>query len=187
MAVIFQSFEQSEDFQRLVAEVRSGRKLVNIAGLNLGAKALAIAALQKAAGKRLAPVVVRGGGLEEMERDLRFFYCALNDRKSAENEVFTLPSSEGNPYSGTSPHAEVLERRALALWRLTAGHGDIVLLTVRSLMRRISGWRLKKNNYTFPLEQKLFHVYVRLIGHRTQKDLSRRDTTSGVTPHAPSA
>ena len=136
MAVIFQSFEQSEDFQRLVAEVRSGRKLVNIAGLNHGAKALAIAALQKAAGKRLAPVVVRGGGLEEMERDLRFFYCALNDRKSAENEVFTLPSSEGNPYSGTSPHAEVLERRALALWRLTAGHGDIVLLTVRSLMRR---------------------------------------------------
>jgi hypothetical protein len=28
---------------------------------------------------------------------------------------------------------------------------------------------------------------VRLIGYRTQKDLSRRDTTSGVTPHAPSA
>jgi len=58
---------------------------------------------------------------------------------------------------------------------------------VRSLMQRISGWRLKNNNFRFPLEQKLFHVYVRLAGHRTQGALARGDTTSGVTPHAPSA
>ena len=56
---------------------------------------------------------------------------------------------------------------------------------VRSLMHRISGWRLRKNNYTFPLEQKLFHVYVKLTGHRTQGDVLKRDATSGVTPHAP--
>jgi len=58
---------------------------------------------------------------------------------------------------------------------------------VRSLMKRISGWRLRNNNYTFPLEQKLFHVYVRLSGHHTQGERARSDTTSGVTPHAPSA
>jgi hypothetical protein len=54
-------------------------------------------------------------------------------------------------------------------------------------MQRISGWRLKNNNYHFPLEQKLFHVYVRLSGHRTQGQRATGDTTSGVTPHAPSA
>jgi transcription-repair coupling factor (superfamily II helicase) len=139
----FQSFESSENFQRLVAEVRAGRRLVRVAGLNSGAKALAIAALQKATGRQLAVVGLRGRDLEELECDLRFFYCALNNRPVTENceaEVFTLPASESDPYSGTSPHAEILERRALALWRLasveTAAHNRIILLSARSLMRR---------------------------------------------------
>ena len=56
---------------------------------------------------------------------------------------------------------------------------------VRTLMQRISGWRLKNQNYTFPLEQKLFHIYARMSGHKLQGVAQRRDTTSGVTPHAP--
>ncbi|MCA1613691.1 MAG: transcription-repair coupling factor, partial [Acidobacteria bacterium] len=35
-----------------------------------------------------------------------------------------------------SPHAETLERRALALWRLAGGAGEFVLLTARALARR---------------------------------------------------
>ena len=56
---------------------------------------------------------------------------------------------------------------------------------VRDAMRRISGWRLKHNEFRFPLEQKLFHAYVRITGTRTQEDVLRVDQTSGVTPHAP--
>ena len=56
---------------------------------------------------------------------------------------------------------------------------------VRKIMRRISGWRLKNQNYAFPIEQKLFHVLVKMTGHKTQGQIVRRDTTSGVTPHAP--
>jgi transcription-repair coupling factor (superfamily II helicase) len=134
--VSFQRFEVDENFQRLVAEIRAGRRLVQIAGLGGGAKALMLAALQRATGRRLAVVSLKGSDLEALERDLKFFYCALNNRAECDNQLFTLPSSETDPYSGTSPHAEVLERRALALWRLTAGAGDIVLMTARSLMRR---------------------------------------------------
>jgi transcription-repair coupling factor (superfamily II helicase) len=134
--VSFQRFEVDENFQRLVAEVRAGRRLVQVAGLGGGAKALMLAALQRATGRRMAVVSLKGTDLEALERDLKFFYCALNDRAECDNQLFTLPSSETDPYSGTSPHAEVLERRALALWRLTAGAGDMVLMTARSLMRR---------------------------------------------------
>jgi radical SAM superfamily enzyme YgiQ (UPF0313 family) len=56
---------------------------------------------------------------------------------------------------------------------------------VRNAMRRISGWRLKNNVFGFPVEQKLFHTYVRLTGHKTQEDVLRLDRTPGVTPHAP--
>lgn len=57
--------------------------------------------------------------------------------------------------------------------------------SLRKLMRSISGWRLKKHNYAFPVEQKLYHMFVRVSGHKTQEDMLKRDQTSGVTPHAP--
>jgi transcription-repair coupling factor (superfamily II helicase) len=132
----FQRFEDDENFQRLVAEARAGRRLLRVAGLASGAKALALVALRRAIGRRLAVVSLRDSDLENLERDLRFFYCHFNNRLECEDEIFTLPASESDPYSGASPHAEILERRALALWRLAAGAGEIVMLTTRSLMRR---------------------------------------------------
>ncbi len=136
MSAPFQRLEENENFRRLVAEARAGRRLLRVAGVASGAKALTFVALQRAVGRRLAVVSLRDSDLEDLERDLRFFYCNLNGRAECENEIFILPASESDPYSGASPHAEILERRALALWRLTAGAGDIVMLTARSLMRR---------------------------------------------------
>ena len=136
MPSLFQRFEEDENFQRLVAEARAGKRLLRIAGLASGAKALTLVALQRAIGRRLAVVSLRDSDLEDLERDLRFFYRQRTGRVECENEIFILPASESDPYSGASPHAEILERRALALWRLTAGAGDILMLTTRSLMRR---------------------------------------------------
>ncbi|HKX46777.1 MAG TPA: radical SAM protein [Planctomycetota bacterium] len=53
---------------------------------------------------------------------------------------------------------------------------------VRKALRGISGWRLRKGIYEFPVEQKLFDLYVRLTG-QTQKDQISLDRTSGVTPN----
>ena len=58
---------------------------------------------------------------------------------------------------------------------------------VRSLMRSVSGWRLRNQNYAFPIEQKLFHMYVRVSGKKTQGDMIKKNTSSGVTPNAPAA
>jgi radical SAM superfamily enzyme YgiQ (UPF0313 family) len=55
---------------------------------------------------------------------------------------------------------------------------------LRGAMKRISGWRLKHGNYRFPVEQKLWHWYVKLTGQTSEKAL-KKDMTSGVTPHAP--
>jgi radical SAM superfamily enzyme YgiQ (UPF0313 family) len=35
---------------------------------------------------------------------------------------------------------------------------------MRKLLAEIAGWRLKKHNYGFPIEQKLFDIYVRATG-----------------------
>jgi hypothetical protein len=59
--------------------------------------------------------------------------------------------------------------------------------TFRKVMKTISGWRLKSANYTFPIEHKLFHLYVKMT-RQTKDDVLEHeliDNTPGVTPSAP--
>jgi transcription-repair coupling factor (superfamily II helicase) len=175
----FTRIEKDEHFQRLVAEVRAGRRLIHVAGLASGAKALTLAALKRATRRRLAIVSLKGRDLEDLERDLRFFYCALNERAECENEIFTLPASETDPYSGTSPHAEILEQRALALWRLAEGQGEIVMLTARSLMRRfVSTAEIKQAGVVLRAGEELPLEY--LIEHLAAVGYVRSDPVGGV-------
>ncbi|MCP5022087.1 MAG: B12-binding domain-containing radical SAM protein [bacterium] len=57
---------------------------------------------------------------------------------------------------------------------------------VRSMMKGISGWRLRNNSYTFPIEHKLFHAYVKLTKQDEKNMVDQKlDRTPGVTPSAP--
>jgi transcription-repair coupling factor (superfamily II helicase) len=132
----YSRLEANESFTRAVNALRAGRRIIHLSGLTGGAKALALAALARATGRRLAVVAPAATDLEELEGDLRFFDREINPT-AAEGDVFTLPATELDPYSGTSPHAELLERRALGLWHLASGGGRIVLLTARALMGRV--------------------------------------------------
>ncbi len=175
----FHRFEADERFQQLAAEVRAGRRLVRVAGLVGGAKALTIAALQRATGRRFALLSLKGRDLEDLERDLRFFYCVLNGRAECEGEVFTLPASESDPYSGTSPHAEILERRAFALWRLASGAGDIVMLTARSLLRRfVAVEEMRQAGVVLRLGEELPLDY--LLDHLAAVGYVRSDPVGGI-------
>lgn len=128
---------ESPEFRRIVDEIKRGAPVVSISGLVAGsARALALAALQRETGKLFAVVTQSNRDLEPWESDLRFWYCALAGKTNCENELLTLPSSESDPYAGSSPHPETLERRALTLWRLARHSPDFVLLTARALARR---------------------------------------------------
>jgi transcription-repair coupling factor (superfamily II helicase) len=129
---------ETPDFKRLADEVTRGARVVSVSGLVAGAaRALAVAALQRETGKFFAIVTQSNRDLEPWEADLRFWYCALAGKSNCDNEVLILPSSESDPYAGSSPHPETLERRALSLWRLAAHRSlDFVLLTARALARR---------------------------------------------------
>ncbi|MFN2454933.1 MAG: transcription-repair coupling factor [Pyrinomonadaceae bacterium] len=131
---------ESAEYARLVGEIKRGARVVSISGLVGGAaRALVLAALQQETQKCFAVVAEANSDLEAWERDVRFWYCALRGRTECADTVLTLPSSEGDPYAGASPHAEILEQRALTLWRLATNAGgakDFVLLTARALARR---------------------------------------------------
>src|SRR6266478_2811793 len=113
------SVTESAEFLRVLGDINGGARVVSISGLVAGpARALALAALQRETGKQFAVVVPAQHDLEDWERDLNFWYCALRGGAERKGAVTVLPSSESDPYAGGSPHAETLEKRALALWRL---------------------------------------------------------------------
>ena len=124
-------------YQKLLAELRAGTRMISISGLVAGsARALAVAALQRDTGKTFAIVSHTTRDLESWERDLHFWCSALNAKDAGEKDILVLPASETDPYAGISPHAQTLERRALALWRLQQRSSKFVLLTTRALARK---------------------------------------------------
>ena len=134
--MLLQQITETREYQKLLAELRANARVISISGLVAGAaRALAVAALQRETGKTFAVVSESTRELESWERDLRFWYSALSGQ-DADNEILVLPASETDPYAGTSPHAQTLERRALALWRLQQQSAKFVLLTARALARK---------------------------------------------------
>ena len=134
---VLNSISESAECRQVLDEIKRGARIVSISGLVANpARALVLAALQRETGKQFAVVVPTQRDLESWERDISFWYCALRGVSECESAVAVLPASESDPYAGGSPHAETLEKRALALWRLARRQQDFVLLTSRALARR---------------------------------------------------
>src|SRR5260370_28683486 len=123
----------SAECRRVIDEIKRGARLISISGLVTGpGKALVLAALQRECGKQFAVVTQAQRDLENWERDLSFWYCALHGVVEYEGAIAVLPASETDPYAGASPHAETLEKRALALWRLARRKKDVGVSLVES-------------------------------------------------------
>ena len=132
-----QRLRNTSAYVELLSQIKGGARVVSISGLiTESARAMALAALQQETGRLFAIVTQSNRELELWERDVRFWFCALAGKSECEQEVQVLPASESDPYAGSSPHPETLEKRALTLWRLARKQPGIVLLTSRALVRK---------------------------------------------------
>ncbi len=124
----------ASEFEKLLDSVKSGSRLISLSGLtSTSAKAFAVARLRAETGKRFAIVASTNSELDAWNCDLEFFG---NLDAAYQASIITMPSFETDPYADISPHAETLERRALALWKIAGGEGDIVVTSARSLIQR---------------------------------------------------
>lgn len=97
---------------------------IGFSGLTRTAKALVLAGLAHRLGR---PLVVFTGERESADalcRNTAVFLDWLEP--GAAPGVCVLPGYDVTPYEGRSPHAEVTERRAGALWRIAEGEARIV-------------------------------------------------------------
>lgn len=129
-------------------ELRRGTRVISLSGLtSISAKSFVLSNLQKEIGKTFVLITDSNRELETWENDLEFW----NEKWKTENgklennsspddrpsSLVTLPSFEMDVYSAISPHAETLERRALALWNLSKESATFVLTSAKSLVTLI--------------------------------------------------
>ena len=102
----------SPEFKTALEQIRGGARVISISGLVAApGRALVLAALQRETGKQFALVVPAQRDLENWQRDIEFWYCALRGVTQCEDSVAILPASESDPYAGGSPHAAIAQRR----------------------------------------------------------------------------
>ncbi|HLG15046.1 MAG TPA: transcription-repair coupling factor [Blastocatellia bacterium] len=135
-AEIFGRFLECGELDALAAAINAGHRVIVISGVAGSARALVLTALENRLGRRIIFVTRSNREVEEFKPDVDFFYSALGGDEASEARVLVIPALEKDPYDGTSPHAELLEERALALYRAARGDARILLTSIGALAER---------------------------------------------------
>jgi transcription-repair coupling factor (superfamily II helicase) len=133
---IFNTLFASVSLNELTLEINKGQRVVVVSGIAGSARALLIATLEQKFGRRVVFITRSNREVEEIQPDIEFFYCALNGLDTSDRKVLNIPALETDPYDGTSPHAEVLEQRTLALHLAATDEARILLTSIDAVAER---------------------------------------------------
>ena len=112
---------------------RAGR--IRLSGLSATAKSLLIPFLQRAAGKPLVMVTAHNRAAEALFPLVESF-CELTGACSP-LAVVKLPAYDVLPFENLSPHPEIQEERAAALWKIATGAASIVIAPLEATAMRL--------------------------------------------------
>jgi len=126
--------------QQIPQQLQFGQRHFVLTGLTPSAKTCYLAVLHRVLNQRIIYVGLDNQRLEEFAQATRFFHRMLSGKE--DDSVAVFPALEPGPYSGLSPHAEILERRALTLWRLFQNRVDILLAAPAALLERMADPRV---------------------------------------------
>ncbi len=113
--------------------LRSGGQHVSVAGLHDVAKALVAAYLTHELRRPAFFVTESNRRAESLAETIRFFSSIFPGPTGG---VATLPAFDTLPWESQSPHADILERRAATLFRLTDGQISMVIAPVAAALWR---------------------------------------------------
>src|SRR5579863_2419801 len=132
---IFADLEQSSPFERVRRHLSlaSGRRRVS--GLTWTARSLLIPLFARAARQPVIVVVADNKAAEALEPTLRAA-CELTGAVDPARLV-RLPAHDVLPFENLSPHPDVQEQRAAALWKLATGEVSILIAPVEAAALRL--------------------------------------------------
>jgi transcription-repair coupling factor (superfamily II helicase) len=111
----------------------AGRKRVS--GLTATARALYLPLFARAAQSPVVVVVADNKAADSLQLALRAA-CELTGAIEAER-VLRLPAHDVLPFENMSPHPDVQEQRASALWKIATGVASIVIVPVEAASMRV--------------------------------------------------
>src|ERR1051326_7634205 len=107
---------------------------LQLAGLNPTARALLVALLHRTLGKPILYIIPRNRTCDEMLPVVQAF-CELTGACES-SAVLCLPAHDVLPYENLSPHPEIQEQQATALWKMATGAAQIVLIPASAAAMR---------------------------------------------------
>jgi transcription-repair coupling factor (superfamily II helicase) len=122
--------------RQIPQQLQFGQRHFVLTGLTPSAKPAYLAILHRLLNQPILYVGLDNPHLEESRQATSFFHRMLSDKD--DDFVAVFPALEPGPYSGFSPHAEILEQRALTLWRLFQNRVDILLGPPAALLTRMA-------------------------------------------------
>jgi transcription-repair coupling factor (superfamily II helicase) len=125
---LFTDAEHLPAFTRASSHLKDGAGRIRVSGLTPTAKALLLALFQRTAGRPIIFVVNDNRAVEDLVPVLRGF-CELTVACSPDS-VVSLPARDVLPFQNLSPHPELQEERATALWKVATGAANIVVTPI---------------------------------------------------------
>jgi transcription-repair coupling factor (superfamily II helicase) len=127
---IFAELEHCSGFERVRRHLSLGAGRRRVSGLTATARALYIPLMARAAKQPVIVVVADNKAAEALEPMLKAG-CELTGAVDP-SEVVRLPAHDVLPFENLSPHPDVQEQRASALWKLATGAVSILIAPVES-------------------------------------------------------
>ena len=131
---LFADVEKLPAFSRVASHLKEGTGRIRVSGLTPTAKALLLVLLQKVAERPLIIVVSDNHVLEEFVPVLQAFSELLGTEPES---VVALPTRDVLPFQNLSPHPEIQEERAVALWKIATGAVSIVVSPIAATALRL--------------------------------------------------
>ena len=127
---MFAELEQAPGFERVRRHISLGAGRRRVSGLTSTARALYLPLMARAA-KQLVIVMVADNKAAEALEPLLKAGCELTGAVDPAR-VVRFPAHDVLPFENLSPHPDVQEQRAAALWKLSTGAVDILIAPVES-------------------------------------------------------
>ena len=160
---IFAEVEQLPAFTRVASHLRESAERMSVTGLSSPAKALIVVLLRRTVERPFVLVVADNRAAEELLPVLRAF-CELTGAADTDS-IVSLPARDVLPFQNLSPHPEIQEERATALWKIATGRASIVVtpVTATTILLRPAEYyadlaRVLRRGETFDLEKLLEHL-----------------------------
>ncbi len=127
---MFAELEQAPGFERIRRHLSLGAGRRRVSGLTATARALYLPLMARAAKQPVIVIVADNKAAEALEPLLKAG-CELTGAVDP-SRVVRLPAHDVLPFEYLSPHPDVQEQRAAALWKLATGGVDILIAPVES-------------------------------------------------------